>query len=163
MSRSDLAHKTCSIARTIEIIGNEWSLMILREMFLGSRRFDDLQRQTGASTQVLSQRLRRLVSAGILRREAYSTRPARYEYRLTRKGCELWPVIVAMKTWGDAWLADGRAPVEIVHEACGRTVDPQMTCPYCGEPMTAHDARAKLSPAIASERGEMSRDRLARK
>tara|TARA_R110002072_G_scaffold11623_2_gene52209 strand:+ start:542 stop:1033 length:492 start_codon:yes stop_codon:yes gene_type:complete len=149
MSRSDLASQVCTYARTIELLGNEWTLMILRELFLGARRFDALQCQTGASPHTLSQRLKRLEREGILRREAYSEHPPRYEYRLTAMGRDLWPVIIAMKIWGDAWLDErleaGHTPVAITHKGCGRTVVPQMTCPECGEQMHAHDAEAHIS------------------
>ncbi len=152
MSRSDLATQICTYARTIELLGNEWTLMILRELFLGSRRFDELQAQTGASPHTLSQRLKRLEREGILRRESYSTRPPRHEYRLTAKGRDLWPVIIAMKNWGDSWFEEGGTPVEIRHKSCGATVVPQMTCPDCGEPMAAHDAEPRLSPEFERAR-----------
>ena len=154
MSRSDLADQICTYARTIELLGNEWTLMILREMFLGARRFDDLRCQTGASPHTLSQRLKRLERAGILRRETYSERPPRHEYRLTARGRDLWPVIIAMKGWGDRWLdaGDGAPPVAITHKACGHAVVPHTTCPDCGEVMHAHDAEARLSPAFERER-----------
>ena len=152
MSRADLAAKACTVARAVEIVGDEWTLMLLREMFLGGRRFDDLQRQTGASPHILSRRLKRLENSGVLRRDAYSTHPPRYEYRLTAKGRGLWPVVIALKVWGDEWLGDEPTPVEIVHKACGRTVGPHLTCPDCGKPMQAHDARTRLSPDFETER-----------
>ena len=156
MSRADLARTSCSAARAIELFGDGWTLMILREMFLGGRRFDDLQRQTGASPHILSQRLKRLEATGVLRREAYSDRPPRHEYRLTAMGRDLWPVVVAMKAWGDRWLDDGAASgasaVAIEHRGCGHTVVPRMTCPDCGAPMQAHDARTLLSPEFERER-----------
>ncbi len=156
MSKSDLAAKTCTLARAVEIVGDGWTLMILREMFLGIRRFDDFQRQTGASPASVSSRLRKMEEAGLIRREAYSEHPPRYEYRLTDMGKALWPAIIALKTWGDDWVdgpVDGRAtPVEIIHKSCGHVVAPQMTCPDCGEAMTAHDAHARLSAPFFSER-----------
>lgn len=152
MSRSDLASQICTYARTIELLGNEWTLMVLRELFLGARRFDELQCQTGASPHTLSQRLKRLEREGVLRREAYSDHPPRYEYRLTAMGRDLWPVIIAMKSWGDTWLEDGDKPVAITHKRCGQTVVPQMTCPDCGERMHAHDAEAHLSNEFKRER-----------
>ena len=157
MSRADLAKQACTMARTIELFGDEWTLMILREMFLGGRRFDDLRRQTGASPHILSQRLKRLEGVGVLRRERYSARPPRHEYRLTGKGRDLWPVIVSLKAWGDRWLEGGNTPVEISHKGCGHTVVPRMTCPDCGEPMQAHDARTRLSPDYQHERNTAGR------
>ncbi|MGB0572493.1 MAG: winged helix-turn-helix transcriptional regulator [Alphaproteobacteria bacterium] len=152
MSRSDLATQICTCARTIELLGNEWTLMVLRELFLGSRRFDEMQSQTGASPHTLSQRLKRLEREGILRRETYSTRPPRHEYRLTAKGRDLWPVIIAMKNWGDCWFEEGGTPVEIRHKGCGAKVAPRMTCPDCGERMHAHDAEPRLSPEFEHAR-----------
>lgn len=152
MSRSDLSSQTCSIARAVTQVGDEWSIMILREMFLGNRRFDDFLRQTGMSSHLLSRRLKKLEAQGVIRREAYSERPLRHEYRLTAMGRELWPVIIALKQWGDRWLSDGEPSVRIVHKGCGRVTHPQMTCPDCGEPMQAHDARADLSPTLENER-----------
>lgn len=157
MSRAALAGKTCTIARAIELFGDEWTLMILREMFLGGRRFDDLQRQTGASPHLVSQRLKRLEQAGVLRRDAYSAHPPRYEYRLTARGRDLWPVLVALKNWGDRWFDGGATPVEIVHTGCGHTVTPRMTCPDCAAPMAAHDAQPRLSPAFERERNAARR------
>lgn len=154
MSRSDLADQVCTYARTIELLGNEWTLMVLREMFLGARRFDELQCQTGVSPHTLSQRLKRLERERIVRRETYSERPKRHEYRLTARGRDLWPVIMAMKGWGDRWLdgGDGAPPVSITHKGCGQTVAPQMTCPECGDVMQAHDAEPRLSPEFEEAR-----------
>lgn len=135
MSRADLADNTCSVARTIEILGDVWTLMILREAFLGNRRFDDLKRQTGASPHALSQRLKRLERIGVLRLESYSEHPPRHEYRLTTKGRDLWPVIVTMKAWGDKWLGEGSPSIEIRHKGCGHVVIPEMTCSACHAPM----------------------------
>lgn len=153
MSRSELAENTCTAARAAEIFGDAWMMMILREMFLGSRRFDDLQRLTGASPATLSQRLKRLESVGVLRRETYQDNPPRYEYRLTAMGRDLWPVIVSMKAWGDRWLGSGEAPpVAIIHKHCGAAVTPHMVCPACHEPMEARDSESRLSPAFEHER-----------
>ena len=152
MSRADLAEQSCTMARAVEVIGDPWTLMVLRELFLGVRRFDDFQRMTGASPHILSLRLKRLEEVGAIRREAYQQRPLRHEYRLTEKGAGLWPVIVALKTWGDRWLGDGGCPVEIIHKGCGHAVTPTMACPDCGAPMEAHDAEARLSPDFERER-----------
>jgi DNA-binding HxlR family transcriptional regulator len=157
MSRTDLADKTCTIARTVELLGDAWTLLIMREMFLAGRRFDELQRQTGASPHILSQRLKRLEGAGVVRREAYSERPPRHEYRLTAMGRELWPVIISMKQWGDKWFDDTTTHVEITHKGCGATVMPHMICPDCGEPMLAHDAEPHLSPEYERERAAARR------
>ncbi len=126
--------------------------MILREMFLGTRRFDGFLRQTGMSSHLLSQRLKKLEGLGVIRREAYSDRPPRNEYRLTDMGRDLWPVIVALKQWGDHWLGDGDSPIKIVHKGCGHVTQPSMNCADCGQAMIAHDARAELSRRFERER-----------
>lgn len=152
MGRSDLAENTCTVARAVEIFGDAWMMMILREMFLGSRRFDDLHRQTGAPSATLSKRLKRLEALGVTHRELYSEHPLRHEYRLTAKGRDLWPIIVGMKAWGDKWMGSGQTPVEIIHKSCGHSITPHMVCPDCHEPMQAHDAEPRISPEFELER-----------
>lgn len=153
MARADLSHMTCSIARTVEIVGDPWTELVLREMFLGTRRFDDLQRLTGASPHLLSQRLKRLESEDILVRRPYSERPLRHEYRLTEKGRDLWPIVIALKTWGDRWLDGGEDPrITLTHTTCGQTTRPYLVCSACGEPIEAVTSRPHLSPELAVER-----------
>lgn len=152
MSRSDLPSHTCTIARAAAQVGDEWTLLIAREMFLGTRRFDDFLRLTGISSHLLSQRLKKLESEGLIRRERYSERPPRHEYRLTEKGRDLWAVIIALKQWGDRWLSTQDTPVQIRHKTCGEVVEPHMTCPECGERMCAQDAKAQLSQPFELER-----------
>ena len=151
MSRTDLSSRSCSIARAVAQVGDEWTIMILREMFLGTRRFDDFLRQTGMSSHLLSQRLKKLEAQGVLRRERYSEHPPRHEYRLTVMGRDLWPVIIAFKQWGDRWLGE-EPSVQIVHKSCGHITQPQMTCPHCGDAMHAHDAEPHLSDNFEQER-----------
>ncbi len=152
MSRSDLSSHTCTIARAAAQVGDEWTLLIVREMFLGTRRFDDFLRLTGMSSHLLSQRLKKLEAQRVIRREPYSERPPRYEYRLTEKGRDLWTVIMALKNWGDLWLNTEETPVRIVHKSCGKIVRPHMTCPDCGDPMGAHDADVELREHFELER-----------
>ena len=152
MSRSDLPSQTCTIARAAAQVGDEWTLLIIRELFLGTRRFDDFLRLTSMSSHLLSQRLKKLEAQGVIRREPYSERPPRHEYRLTEKGRDLWTVIIALKQWGDRWLSAEDTPVQIVHKTCGQVTKPQMTCPDCGEPIEAHDAEARLSQPFELER-----------
>lgn len=153
MSRSQLAENTCTAARAVELFADAWMMMILREMFLGTRRFDDLQGLTGVSPATLSQRLKKLEHIGVLCREAYQTNPTRYEYRLSAMGRDLWPVIVSMKAWGDKWLGSAEeTPVAIIHKQCGAAVTPHMVCPACRAPMAAHDAEPRLSPKFEQER-----------
>jgi DNA-binding HxlR family transcriptional regulator len=146
MLRNDYANQNCSVAGTLELVGERWTLLILRDAFLGRRRFDDFQRNLGVARNVLQARLERLVDAGILRRVRYHERPERYEYRLTRKGVDLWPVIVSMMKWGDAYLADAGPPVELVHKDCGGLVDDRRRCADCGADVDAWDVEARLGP-----------------
>jgi len=157
MSRADLATQSCSIARAIAHIGDEWSLMILRELFLGSRRFDDFQRLTGMSSHLVSKRLRKLEEQNIIIRKPYSSHPRRYEYRLTKMGRELWPVIIALKQWGDRWLVEEPIPVQIQHKPCGHVTTAEMACSRCGEALHAVDAIAILSESFENERRSISK------
>ncbi|MEC9435144.1 MAG: helix-turn-helix domain-containing protein [Pseudomonadota bacterium] len=168
MSRADLARDPCTVARAAELLGDPWTLLILRELFLGARRFDDFQRQTGGSPHLLSQRLKRLEADGVVRRRRYSLRPPRDEYRLTEKGRDLWPVVAALKGWGDRWLADdvgidapdeefGPKTMRLVHRSCGAPALPRMACAACGEPMTARDSVVEVSPAWAEARAARAR------
>jgi DNA-binding HxlR family transcriptional regulator len=139
----------CSIARTLDLVGEKWSLVVLREAFLGVRRFDDLRRRTGAPRQVLSARLARLVDAGVLRRVPYQEpgRRTREEYRLTRAGVELFPVLVALMRWGDAHLdqPDG-PPLELAHDDCGAPVDAVLRCRAGHDVPSAVDVHPELGP-----------------
>ena len=152
MSRADLPLQSCSIARAVAQVGDELTILILREMFLSTRRFDDFLRQTCMSSHLLVGRLKKLETPGVIWREAFSEHLPRSEYRLTTMGRDLWPVIIALKQWGDCWLGDGDAPVKIVHKDCGHLTQPQMTCPDCGQAMGARDARAELIESYERER-----------
>ena len=130
----------CSVARTLSVIGDRWTLLVLRDAFLRTRRFEDFQRQLGVTRHLLAGRLRKLVEAGILERVRYQEKPARYEYRLTEKGRDLYPVIVALLRWGDRWMSDESGPpLTLVHKACGHAMHPTLVCPDCGEAVGARD------------------------
>src|SRR5712692_1176375 len=118
----------CSVAGTLELVGERWTLLIVRDVFMGARRFEDFQRRTGAARNVLSNRLNTLVEDGILRKVPYQEHPVRYEYRLTEKGLDLWPVIVALVQFGDRHIYPGRAPVLLVHKGCGGAVSDHRMC-----------------------------------
>jgi DNA-binding HxlR family transcriptional regulator len=122
----------CSIARTLDLVGEKWSLLVLREVFSGVRRFDDLRRRTGAPRQVLSARLTTLVDAGVLRRHPYQEpgQRTRYEYRLTRAGMDLYPVLLSLLRWGDRYLDQptGGPTLELTHQDCGEPVDVVLRC-----------------------------------
>ena len=144
--------QVCSVARSLEILGERWTLLVIRDVFYGKRRFDAIQEDLGIARNVLSSRLARLVDEGILEKRAYQERPVRYEYFLTEKGIDLWPVMITMMHWGDRYLADHGAPVVIHHKDCGGEVDDRGYCGECGERLTARDAFAAWGPG-AGERG----------
>lgn len=127
----------CSIARTLEVIGDRWTLLILRDAFKGVRRFEDLQRDLGIARNILTDRLQKLVDRGVLSKTPYQSRPVRYEYRLTPKGRDLSPALVALMRWGDKWLTeDGRPPLVLTHKACGEPVDQSFICWHCDQTVT---------------------------
>ena len=137
----ELLHRACpsSVAATLQVTGDRWSALLIRESFYGSTRFDEFQQRLSIAPNILSQRLRRLVELGILTRTAYQQRPARHEYRLTKKGLDLYPVPLAMLAWGDRWVFEGDPPVRLTHEACGRVLTPILTCSACAEPISRDD------------------------
>jgi DNA-binding HxlR family transcriptional regulator len=121
---------TCSIGRAMEILGERWTLLILRECFYGVRRYSVMQRNLGIARNILSTRLRLLVQTGILERSRYQDEPERFEYRLTEKGLGLYPAVVAIMRWGDEYLCAGPAPVVLRH-SCGHAADPVLVCAHC--------------------------------
>jgi DNA-binding HxlR family transcriptional regulator len=135
----------CSIARTLEVIGDRWSILILRDAFRGVRRFDDLQRDLGIARNILTDRLNTLVDAGILERRKYQDQPERFEYRLTEKGLDLYPVLIGLMRWGDKWAPVSKQgpPVVLTHKTCEHDVMPVLVCPHCQERVTARDMRAR--------------------
>jgi DNA-binding HxlR family transcriptional regulator len=133
--------RTCSIARTLELIGEKWALLAIREVFLGNRRFDEMIRATGAPRDTLAARLRTLVSVGILERHQYSEHPARYEYRLTPAGLDLNPVLLSLMHWGDRYLAGPEGPPVSYEHSCGHRLVPQLSCEACSEPVKRTELR----------------------
>lgn len=132
----------CSVARSLELIGERWTLLVIRDVFLGNRRFDELQASLGIARNVLSARLGLLIDEGILERRAYQERPERFEYFLTEKGLDLWPVLVTLIAWGDKHLTPG--PLDILHKECGGRVNDRRICERCGAELEVRDARAAL-------------------
>ncbi len=157
------AELNCSIARTLSLVGERWTVLILRELFLGRRRFDQMQEELGIATNVLSQRLTTLVEEGIAERSLYSQRPERYEYRLTEKGLELQPVLLALLAWGDKHTAGrGGPPLETVHADCGHAVHAVSTCSHCGGELHARNIRSRPGPgATPEQRAREERRRAA--
>lgn len=146
---SEIGEMRCSVARTLAVVGDRWTLMILRDCFLGTRRFDDFQTQLGATPHVLSDRLRKLVHEGVLERVVYQERPSRSEYRLTEKGLELYPVIASLVRWGDRWQAgEAGPPLALHHRRCGRCTTPTLVCSECHEPLDPREMEARAGPAL---------------
>jgi len=149
MRWAEIESVRCSVARTLSVVGDRWTLLILREAFIGTRRFDEFRSRTGAARHLVAERLNHLVDHGVMERRQYSDRPPRHEYRLTAKGRDLYPVIVALMTWGDRWMDDGDGPpATLTHRACGTTATPALVCAGCGEPI---DSREMLTKPRATD------------
>ena len=157
MKWSEIGEQRCSIARTLSVIGDRWTLLVIREAFSRTRRFDDFQRLTQAPRPILSDRLRRLVDDGILERRSYGNHPDRFEYRLTEKGIDLYPVLVSLMRWGDEWMPDADGPpVVLRHKQCGHEIHPELACPECGEWVGARDTVMELDDQAAAARAQAS-------
>jgi DNA-binding HxlR family transcriptional regulator len=130
---------SCSIARAMELLGERWTFLILREAFWGVRRFSELQRSLGIARNILSARLQALVAHGILERVRYRSDPDRYEYRLTDRGRDLYPAIVAIMQWGDKHLSGTEGAPLVLRHTCGHDAAPALTCSGCGEPVDPRD------------------------
>jgi DNA-binding HxlR family transcriptional regulator len=140
------ADMDCSVAQCVEVVGDRWSMLILRDCFLGVTRFDEFQRRLGISRNILHQRLVKLVDAGVLNRVPYSEHPTRYDYRLTERGRDLWPVMTAMRQWGDRYAAPNGPPIEIVHKGCGSSTYLDFVCGSCGEKLQPGDVTVRPGP-----------------
>ena len=151
MLKRDYDSQICSIARALEIVGERWSLLILRSVFLGVRRFDDLQAELGITRSVLTTRLNHLVDEGVLQRVPYQERPRRYEYRSTEKGRQLWPVLTHLMRWGDEHYPNPGGPPRIAeHRGCGGHPDEFLHCDRCGEPLTWQTLVSLPGPGLAA-------------
>jgi DNA-binding HxlR family transcriptional regulator len=135
----------CSIATTLEVVGDRWSLLILRNVFRGVRRFSAIQEDLGIARNLLTDRLNKLVEHDVLRKERYQDRPPRYEYRLTAKGADLSTSLIALMRWGDRWYAGGDGPVVLVHDTCDSPLDHRIRCPTCDEPVSPQEIRSLLT------------------
>jgi DNA-binding HxlR family transcriptional regulator len=133
MRRASFEDMHCSVAQTLEVVGEWWTLLIVRDALLGVRRFDHFQRRLGISRNVLQERLARLVELDLLERVPYQDHPPRHEYHLTEKGQDLWPVLTALRQWGDRWAAPDGPPVLLEHTRCGELVDAVYRCSECGD------------------------------
>jgi DNA-binding HxlR family transcriptional regulator len=138
-----------SVSRTLALVGERWTLMILREAFFGVRRYGQFAQNLNIPRPTLSTRLRKLVDAGLLDRVPYAVKPDRHEYRLTESGRDLFPAIVALMRWGDVHLAGGQgAPIVLRHSSCGSLSRPRLTCDVCGEEIDARNVTPEPGPAF---------------
>lgn len=148
-----LEDEPCSVARTVSVIGDRWTLLILRDCFLKVRRFEGFQARLGITRHLLAARLKKLVEAGVLKKVAYQQRPARYEYVLTDKGLDLHPVIMGIVHWGDVHMAGAAGrPLLHRHRLCGCKFDPLMVCSECREPLSACDVTVSPGPGAGGQR-----------
>ena len=150
MKHTSHSDKPCPIAQTLGVIGDNWTLLILRNCFMRTTRFDDFQQQLGITRHVLSDRLKKLVEHEILKKVPYGESGRRFEYRLTKKGVSLSPVLMNLASWGNDWLFDeGEAPIEYVHTVCGHKMNPIQTCSACGEVVETNKVKMVLGKALS--------------
>jgi DNA-binding HxlR family transcriptional regulator len=161
MRWEEIDSQVCSIARALTIFGDRWTLLIIRDAFRRVRRFSDFQKSLGITRHRLSDRLNRLVDADILTKVLYDEKMSRYEYHLTEKGMDLYPVLMTVVQWGDKWLCDGDgAPILFEHKPCGHVSSPRFACDHCAHDIHARDIKPVLGPGVLNklERGELSTD-----
>ena len=151
MKRTPFADWPCSVGRTVDILGDRWTPLVLRECYLGVRRFEDFQRSLGIGRNILTRRLTRLVDEGMLDRRRYQEHPPRHEYVLTPKGRDFFPVIAAIMRWGDTWLGDEDGPpVVLHHRTCDHDMHAEVVCSHCGEELALGDVQGRPGPGFAS-------------
>lgn len=147
----------CSIQRTLDVIGDRWTLLILRDVFRGVRRFSRIQADLGIARNLLTDRLNALVDAAVLEKVPYQERPLRHEYRLTDKGRALSPALVALMRWGDEYCGDGPVPTELVHDDCGTRLELQPWCTTCNVPVEPTHIRSRPGRGRSHDPQERSR------
>lgn len=136
--------RPCSVARTLQVIGDRWSFLLIREMFFGVRRFDEFQANLGIASNILTDRLQRLGESGVIEKRLYQTRPERYEYRFTAKGRDLYASMIVMMHWGDKWLSNGRLPLILRHRKCQQDFHAQVVCSECGQELDPREVEYRL-------------------
>ena len=154
MRRKSFEEMNCSVAQTLEVVGEWWTMLIIRDCFLGITRFEDFYDRLGISRNILTDRLEHLVDKGVLTRVPYQEHPVRCDYRLTDKGRDLWLVLTAMREWGDRWQADQGPPVVIEHRRCRHHATVVPTCSSCGEQLDARSVRALPGPGAKNRPAE---------
>jgi DNA-binding HxlR family transcriptional regulator len=143
--------QNCSIARTFAFLGERWTVLVLRELFLGRYRFDQIQRRLGVATNILSERLATLAEEGIVERRPYSDRPRRFEYRLTEKGLELQPILLALMRWGNHHKGPDGPPLLVIHDECDHETEAVQVCSHCGGELHTGNVRTKPGPGATAE------------
>jgi len=142
----------CPIEGLLEIVGDKWSILILRDAFYGVRRFIGFQQHLGISKKTLALRLRNLVEAGVLKRVAYQKNPERYEYRLSAKGRDMFPILLSMSRWGNRWLAEpGQEWLQLRHIGCGQLTEANLVCSHCGDILTPARVKAVAGPGAGKQ------------
>jgi DNA-binding HxlR family transcriptional regulator len=153
MRWNELSEENCSMARTVSVIGDRWTLLILRDCFLRVRRFEDFQERLGITRPILASRLKKLVDEFVLVKVPYQQRPVRYEYRLTPKGLDLYPIVLSIVHWGDVHMAGKKGrPLLHTHDVCGKDFDPVLVCSECGEPVIAKQVHVRRGPGAKNPR-----------
>lgn len=156
MQRSPFLDVSCSIAQSLNVIGEWWTLLILRDVFYGVRRFDALHEHLGISRKVLAERLRRLTNEKVLKKVSYQNKPTRFEYRLTRKGLDLLPILLSLMNWGDRWQSEqNQAPVVFLHTDCNHLMTPKLVCSHCNGSLNAGNIEPQPGPGAGEK--EISR------
>jgi DNA-binding HxlR family transcriptional regulator len=156
MRQTSFATMQCSLARSLEVVGDWWSPLVLRDLFLGVDRFDDLVADLGISRNLLAARLSDLVEGGVVERVRYQERPPRDRYVLTEAGRDLVPVLMALTAWGDRWATpDGGPPIQFRHRDCGHRFTPTVHCSACGQPVVADAVRPIPGPGGRAGPGTM--------
>jgi DNA-binding HxlR family transcriptional regulator len=144
----------CPVARAQDVVGDRWTVLVLRELFLGTRRFEEIQAHTLATPQMVASRLKKLESAGLIERRPYSERPPRHEYHLTEMGIAFHPVFLALRAWGETWFKseDEEVAIHYIHIPCGQDPGLGPACQSCGKTMRREELSAKLSGSFHAER-----------
>ena len=161
MRWDEVDSQVCSIARTLALFGDKWTLLIIRDAFRRVRRFSDFQKSLGIPKHRLSDRLNKLVDNGVLKKMLYDEKRLRYDYRLTPKGLDLFPVLMTFVQWGDRWATDeDGSPVVFRHSDCGKISEPKYVCNQCDKPVVAKSFQPEVGPGISKKihRGEMKTD-----
>lgn len=155
MRRTSFANWPCPIAQTVDLLGDWWTPLVLREAFYGINRFDEFQSALGIARNTLTERLNRLVTEGLMEKVPYHHEPVRYEYVLTDKGKDFFPVLAAIAAWGDRWIyADGAVPIKMHHRTCDHDVRAEVVCSDCGERLAADDVRFRMGPGYPAKLAE---------